>query len=385
MTECRRHQTDSSHRSCHQDGADTRTDALFDGLVQRATSLQVTFDIRYHDHPVLYADTEESDKPDPRRYRKVETGKQQSQNPPDRGIRHIQQDQSCITGIPEEDEKDDKDNRDTDRYDLCQPFCGPLLVLEIACPFQRITLRQTHPLLHLLLRFGDSRPHIPSADGKLDGTEAGMIIAVDNQRSRNRADIRQFLDRDHRPVACRDQYLADLVFTPAERGFITDHDVELPFVLVKQRGALSPDRHLDDRLHVLFRHTVTCQAGFVQFDPQFRLSDIADHSQIFNPVHRLQDLIHLDRFLLRLVQVFAEHLHCDRTFHPAGCLLHVVADRLREVEVHPRIDIQPFLHLLDQFRFRQLALPLLLRIDIHMKLDVVETCRIRPIVRPSRL
>ncbi len=212
-----------------------------------------------------------------------------------------------------------------------------------------------------------------------------MIIAVDNQRSRNRADIRQFLDRDHRPVACRNQYLADLVLTAAKRGFIAYHDIELPFVFVKQGSALPPDRHFDNRLDILFCHTVTRQAGFVQFDPQFRLSDIADHAQIFDPVHRLQDLIHLDRFLLRLVQVFAEHLHCDRTFHTAGRLLHVVADRLREVEIHSRINSQTVLHLFDQFRFRQLALPLLLRIDVHMKLDVVETCSIRPVIRPSRL
>ena len=61
-----------------------------------------------------------------------------------------------------------------------------------------------------------------------------MVVAVDNQRSRNRTDIRQFLDRYHRPVACRDQNLADLVLSAAERGFIAYHDVELPFVLVKQ-------------------------------------------------------------------------------------------------------------------------------------------------------
>ena len=85
--------------------------------------------------------------------------------------RYIQQYQTGIPSIGEQNEQDDKNDGDTYRNHLRQTFRGPLLILEIPGPFQTVPFGQTDGGIHLLLCFGHGRSHIPATHRELHGTK----------------------------------------------------------------------------------------------------------------------------------------------------------------------------------------------------------------------
>ncbi len=113
-------------------------------------------------------------------------------------------------------------------------------------------------------------------------------------------DIRQFLDRNHGSIHCRNQYLTYLIFILTERFAITHHDIELPFVLIKQRGELPANSHLDDGLYIFLSHSVTCQlTSFSSIRssgwPILRITPSLQY------LHGIQDLENLYGHFLRLI------------------------------------------------------------------------------------
>ena len=89
---------------------------------------------------------------------------------------HIQQYQSGIPRIREQNKQDDKNDSNTDGNHLCQTFRGTLLVLEITCPFQRISCRKMYGCIHFFLCLGNCRTHITTSHRKFHCTETSVII-----------------------------------------------------------------------------------------------------------------------------------------------------------------------------------------------------------------
>ena len=266
-----------------------------------------------------------------------------------------------------------------------QTFRGPLLILEIPGPFQTVPFGQTDGGIHLLLCFGHGRSHIPATHRELHGTKACMIVAENQQRAGNGPYFRQFLDGYHRPIHCRHKYFPDFFLVLPEFRFITYHDVELAFIFVQQRSRLSADGHFDNGLHILFGHPVTCQTSLVQFYTQLRLPDVPNHSQVLNSFDRTENLVDFHGNLFRTVQILPEYLHGNGAFHPRSRLFHIIRNGLGEIEVYARIHRKIFLHLLDQLHLVQSALPLFFGINVHVELDIIESRRIRTVVRPPGL
>ena len=136
---------------------------------------------------------------------------------------------------------------------------------------------------------------------------------------------------------------------------------------------------------MLLLHPVTGELPFVQLNPQFRLSDVADHTEVLDSVYGFQYVVNIIRRLFRLIEVMPEDFHGNRPLDSRSSLFHIVGDRLGKIEIHPRIDREILLHLFDQPSFGQLALPLFFRIDVHMELVVEKTRCIGSIVGTTRL
>ena len=75
------------------------------------------------------------------------------------------------------------------------------------------------------------------------------------------------------------------------------------------RGSLAADSHCDDRLYMLLLHPVTGELPFVQLNPQFRLSDVADHPEVLDSVYGFQYVVNIIRRLFRLIEVMPEDFH----------------------------------------------------------------------------
>ena len=176
MTHGSGHQTDSCHCRCHNHRADTWAYSFFRGLLQRRTQFQIRHDVGNHNHTVLNTNTEQGNETDTCRNGEVEACYQKGYNPPHSGKWHIQQYQSGIPRIREQNKQDDKDDSNTDGNHLCQAFRGTLLVLEITCPFQRISCRKMYGCIHFFLCLGNCRTHVTASHRELHCTEACMII-----------------------------------------------------------------------------------------------------------------------------------------------------------------------------------------------------------------
>ena len=192
--------------------------------------------------------------------------------------------------------------------------------------------------IYFFLRFGNRRTHVTSSHRELDGTEMGMIITENQQRSCNRRDICQLFDRHHRSVHRRNQYFTDFLFILTKLFAISYHDIKFPFILIQQRSWLSANSHFNDGLNIFLSNSITCQLSFIQLNTKFRLTDIPDHSEIFYSLNRSQNLINLNSELLRFVKIFTKHFHRNRTFHTGGRFFHIICNRLWEVKVNSRIN-----------------------------------------------
>ena len=187
-----------------------------------------------------------------------------------------------------------------------------------------------------------------------------MVLAVDDQRSGDRADRGQFADRNHLAVL---RGHLDFRYRPgvvAERLLVAHHEVELPLVLIDLRGSFSADGHLGDALYVVLLNTVAGQTVLVDVDLQLRLSHIADDTEVGDAGNGFHRVVDLPGQFLALGEVLTVNLCHYGALHSADGLLHVVGNRLREVEVDAGIYAQPPVHVVDDLLLCTSCLPLLL-------------------------
>ena len=144
-------------------------------------------------------------------------------------------------------------------------------------------------------------------------------------------------------------------------------------MLVEIARCLAADRRLHGGVDVAGRQSVAGRLGPVDVDAHGRLSQRTQHRQIDHArdlCHHVADLV---GGTFQHLQIGAVELHRVLALHAGGCLLDVVLDVLREVEVHTReLVCEPVHHLLGQRLLADLARPFVGRFQRHEEFGVKE-------------
>src|SRR6185437_4633630 len=251
--------------------------------------------------------------------------------------------------------------------------------------YHRIASFKIDDLVDLFLRLRDGAAHIPAANREFYGGIAPVLVAEDETRAgllRNAGDL---ADR-HLGTAGRGYEQVAYIFPGSAVLFgKPDADIEFADTLVQLGHGLAADGHLDHSIGIGRADAIEGHLTLIEIDIQFRLSDIFDHSEVFDAFHVFQDIVYFHRLLFHVIERVSIDLYANGTFYAGNRLFDIIHDGLREIEIGSRDNRQRLAHRIDQLFLGDLRVPVFLRVEGYTEFVVIETGHIGAVVGPAGL
>ena len=266
-----------------------------------------------------------------------------------------------------------------------QTFGGALLVLEVALPHHGIAFFEGDDGVDLLLGFGDGAAHVAAADGEFQSGIPFVVVAEDKAGARLHRDGGDLLDGHFGPAQGGDHQVADIIYGCPVFFGEADADIKGLDAFVEGGGRFAADRHFDNGVGVCRGDAILGHRLLVEVDIQFRLADILDDAEVFDPADVLKNIIDIGHFPFHIVQRVAIDLYADGAFHPGYGFFDVVADRLGEVKVNAGDHAQLLVHRIDQFIFGDMRFPVVFGIEQHVEFVVVKAGDVGAVVGAAGL
>ncbi len=253
-------------------------------------------------------------------------------------------------------------------------------------PFGPKSFRQLDLLGDTLLRIRHGAFQIAAAHAEFDRNVPLVVLPVDDEGTGLFRNRRQLFDGNPRAVRRADQNAPDAVDVPPVFRQKPHDQIEplLPFVHL--RDGLPADRRLDDVVHVADLQPVPRALFAIDLDDQIRLPHEMKRPEVPDPRHILHHLFDLGRLHFQLLQIVPVQLDRVFAFDARHRLLHVILNRLGEIEVDPGNIRQFLFNLFDQRMLRgNGGTPLFERFERDQELGVEEAGRIGSVVGTAQL
>ena len=164
----------------------------------------------------------------------IENGMSRSHSarmPPDRGERHVQEDQRGESRRTECHPQQEGDQGEGERHDDQQPRLGLAVVLELPAPFDLVARGQFQPFFERFLCRIDSRKQVALAHVELDDDAPRLLVATDLCRPRRERQIRDVAERHDLAGDCSERQSQQRREVAVEAVSGLDHDSETPISL----------------------------------------------------------------------------------------------------------------------------------------------------------
>ena len=258
-----------------------------------------------------------------------------------------------------------KDNKQGEGHDDPQPFIGPLHILELSGPCERIARRQLDSFADQLSGPGDVTADIAGLDIHIDPCIGTGILRLDRGRSPPGGERRHLRQRYLRTRRGRNQYAAQLFGIIAQFTRITQVDRITLQPLHRLCHIDAADRALDDILHIRDGQTVACDGVTVDVE----IEVIAAHGAIAKGGERVRHCFQHQLDFLDAVfqdgQIRPGNLDTDGRLDAGGKHVDARFDRIGPCIGHAR-ETDGLIHFIHQ-RLRRLVRigPLIPGFELH--------------------
>src|SRR5215469_219872 len=384
--DCRRKQAQGVDQIGHHGSPQPTIGSQDDRLLEGMALLPQLADVETQQDAVHRRDAENRDEASGGRHAKGRAGKEQSQYTSQAGNRNLRHDNGSIDQRAGRRVQNAHDQDQRKRHHDFQPAVGGLQFTVFAGPLQAYFFRQLNLggdlVLAVLNRafqvappYGKANRHIAA---RVLPVYEGRALGVDNARDLDQGDIARRRQRHSN--------LSDGVETFAVLRQPAHNQVETAIPLEHLRHGLATESSLYDRCYVTDVKAVTRARDPVRSDHKIGLAERSIDREFGDTA----DLAHHRHYLVRDLfvgsQIRTEYLDGVRSFHARKCLVDVVLDILRVLEIHARHFVdQLAVDSRDQAGFRQSVGPLAGRFEIYRDFRVEEAGGLGAAVGTSHL